>query len=144
MADETEQLAAAGPPSLAEVRTWVGFVLDVADGTPAGRVQGFYVDGGSGEPSWLVAALERRSLLPWRRERLVVAIPVGSCAGAAGRVWTAHERSALQAAPTVDPTRPLLREHELTICSHYGSGEEVGRAAEVTGRPEGSVTSRPA
>ncbi len=43
----------------------------------------------------------------------------------------------------VDPSRPLLREHELTICAHYGIGERVGRAAEVVGRPEGAVTSKP-
>jgi hypothetical protein len=46
-------------------------------------------------------------------------------------------------APTVDPTRPLLREHELAICVHYGIGERVGRAAEVAGRPEGSVSAQP-
>ncbi len=50
----------------------------------------------------------------------------------------------IRSAPVVDPTRPLLREHELTICAHYGIGESVGRAAEVAGRPEGSVTSQPA
>jgi hypothetical protein len=43
----------------------------------------------------------------------------------------------------VDPARPLLREHELTICAHYGIGERAGRAAEVMSRPEGSVTSQP-
>ena len=46
-------------------------------------------------------------------------------------------------APVVDPTRPLLREHELTICAHYGIGERVGRAAEVAERAEGAVTSKP-
>jgi len=43
----------------------------------------------------------------------------------------------------VDPTRPLLREHELTICAHFGIGENAGRAAEVAGREEGAVTSQP-
>ena len=51
----------------------------------------------------------------------------------------------MRSAPVVDPARPLLREHELTICAHYGIGEAVGRAAEVAGRPEGaSPLARPA
>ena len=40
-------------------------------------------------------------------------------------------RATIRSSPVVDPTRPLLREHELTICAHYGIGERVGRAAEV-------------
>jgi hypothetical protein len=44
----------------------------------------------------------------------------------------------------VDPSRPLLREHELAICAHYGIGERVGRAAEVVERPKGSLTAKPA
>jgi hypothetical protein len=44
----------------------------------------------------------------------------------------------------VDPSRPLRREHELTICAHYGIGEAVGRAAAVVGRDEGAVTAQPA
>ena len=46
-------------------------------------------------------------------------------------------------APVVDPTRPLLREHELTICEHFGIGEEVGRAAAVAGLADGAITSIP-
>ena len=46
--------------------------------------------------------------------------------------------------PAVDPARPLLREHELAICAHYGIGSGVGRAAEVGDRDEGAVTAKPA
>ncbi len=70
-------------------------------------------------------------------------MPLRDCVGA-GRIWTAHGREALCTAPAVDPRRPLLREHELAICAHYGIGERVGRAAEVLGRPTGTVTSQPA
>jgi hypothetical protein len=73
-----------------------------------------------------------------------VAIPLRDCAGAPSRIWVAHPRRTIRAAPVVDSTRLLLREHELAICAHYGIGERVGRAAEIVGRPEGSVTSRPA
>ena len=71
-------------------------------------------------------------------------MPVRECAAAAGRVWTAQERGALSAAPAVDPARPLLREHEIAICAHYGIGERIGRQAEIAGRAEGSVTAQPA
>jgi len=134
-------------PTAAEANDWAGFDLDEVDGARIGRVHGVFVDAATGEPAWLIVALGgrggRRPLLG-RRSSKLVAVPVRDCAGAAGRVWTAHARDALRGSPAVDPMRPLLREHELTICSHYGIGEKVGRGAEVVGRPEGSVTSQPA
>lgn len=116
---------------------WLGFEVDDADGTRVGRVQGAYADVEGGEPVWLVVALGRRGAKK-------VVVPLRECAGAAGRVWTAQRRDALRDAPAVDPSRPLLREHEAAICAHYGVGERVGRHAEIAPRPEGEVTSRPA
>jgi len=121
---------------MTEPSRWVGFDLDELGGKRAGIVHGVFVDAESGDPAWLIARLGRR------RAKLV-AVPLRNCAAAAGRVWVAHGREALRGAPAVDPSRPLLREHELTICAHYGIGEGLGRAAEVVERPEGSVTSRP-
>ena len=43
----------------------------------------------------------------------------------------------------VDPTRPLLREHELTICEHFGIGGDVGRAGVVAELAEGAITAIP-
>lgn len=126
----------AGLPALEEVRGWIGFDLDDAGGSRIGRVDGVLVDAESGEPAWLVGALGRRGSKK-------VAVPLRECAGGGGRVWTAQPRGAFRDAPTIDPSRPLLREHELTICAHHGIGEGVGRAAEVAGRPEGSVTAQP-
>jgi PRC-barrel domain protein len=114
-----------------------GFGVDDFDGNHVGTVHSLYLDADGGVAVWLVAKLGRR------RTKLV-AVPLRNCAGGGGRVWVAHERQALHSAPAVDPTRPLLREHELAICAHYGIGERAGRAAEVAGRPEGAVTSRPA
>ena len=115
----------------------IGFEVDDVGGSKAGAVHGVFLDAESGEPAWLIVALGRR------RPKLV-AVPVGDCAPAAGRVWVAHDREALRTAPGIDPTRPLLREHELAICAHYGIGERVGRSAEVVGRNAGTVASRPA
>ena len=123
---------------------WTGWEIDEIGGTKVGRVHGFFSDAASGEPAWLIAALSHKGFSIRRRSPRLVAIPLRDCAGGGSRIWTAHEREEIGTAPTVDPSRPLLREHELTICAHYGIGEKVGRAAEVKGRPEGAVTSQPA
>jgi len=132
----------AEPVALGEAIGWVGGPLADLEGGAIGHVQSVYIDSTSHHPSWLVAKLTGSG----RRERgaRVVAVPVDVCAGAAGAgVWAAIEESLLRGAPVVDPTRPLLREHELTICEHFGIGEEVGRAAVVTGLGDGAITSIP-
>lgn len=130
-------MSEAARPSTAEAMGWLGADLAELNGSPVGQVQGFYVDAESGEPAWLIARLGRR-----RRSR-VVAVPFANCAGAPFGVWVAQEADAIRSAPVVDPTRPLRREHELTICAHFGIGEKAGRAAEVVGRDEGGVTAAP-
>jgi hypothetical protein len=123
--------------SAAEAMSWLGADVAELGGDPIGQVQSVFVDAGSGEPAWLVARLGRR-----RRTR-VVALPFAACAGAPFGVWVAQEGEAIRSAPVVDPARPLRREHELTICAHFGIGEKVGRAAKVTGREEGEITATP-
>lgn len=125
------------PVSTAEAMGWLG--ADVADLSSAevGQAQSIYVDAESGEPAWLIARLGRR-----RRAR-VVAIPFSGCAGAPFGIWVAQEADAIRSAPVVDPSRPLRREHELTICAHFGIGERVGRAQAVLDRPAASITAAP-
>lgn len=123
--------------SAAEAISWLGADVAELGGAAVGQVQGFFVDADSGEPAWLIARLGRR-----RRAR-VVAVPFANCAGAPFGVWVAQEADAIRTAPVVDPTRPLRREHELTICAHFGISEKVGRAAEVAAREEGGVTAVP-
>ena len=136
----------AGLPGLDEVGQWVGLELDDAAGKAVGRVTGIYTDAESGRPVWLVLAVGggRRRLPFARRGAKTVIVPLHECAAMPGRVWTAQGRQAMREAPSVDPTRSLLREHELTICLHYGIGEEDGRHAEVAGRAKSSVTAHPA
>lgn len=130
MADEAQATAA-------ESMHWIGAEIAELGGDNVGQVQGFYLDAESGEPAWLIARLGRR-----RRAR-IVALPFASCAGAPFGVWVAQEADAIRSAPVVDPTRPLRREHELTICAHFGIGERVGRAATAAGRPPGDITAAP-
>ena len=130
----SEELAA--PPSLEQARTWIGNGVDDLGGASVGQVHGLFVDAEGDAPTWLIVK-------QGRVKPALVAAPLRDCAAAAGRVWIAQERDTIRRAPVVDPTRPLLREHELTISAHYGAGENVGRAAEVVSRDEGSVTSKP-
>jgi len=120
-----------------DAKDWIGAELADLGGASVGQVQALYVDADSGEPAWVVARLGRR-----RRAR-VVALPASTCAGAPFGVWAAQEADAIRSAPVVDPTRPLRREHELTICAHFGIGEKVGRAAAVSGREAGAITATP-
>lgn len=129
---------AYAPPSLDEARGWIGHQVDDVGGTGVGQVHGLFVDAGNREPTWLIVKQGR-----FGSSSLVV-VPLRDCAAATARVWIAHPREAIRSSPVVDPTRPLLREHELTICAHYGIGERVGRAAEVADRPAASATSTPA
>jgi hypothetical protein len=129
---------AAAPPSLAEALAWRGFELDDAGGDAVGRVEGVYADAGDGGPVWLVVATGRR------RRAKTVAVPLRECAAMPGRVWTAQDREVVLSAPAIDPSRPLLREHEIAICAHYGVGDRAGRHAEVAARPEAAITAQPA
>lgn len=138
---------AAAPPSLDEARGWAGLELDDAEGRPAGRIEGVYVDAESGAPVWLLVAAGRRRrgfLGLGRRDPKTAVVPLRECAAMPGRAWTAQPLEAVRAAPTVDARRPLLREHEAAICAHYGIGEGAGRQAELAGRPDGAVTAQPA
>ena len=129
--------ATAAPPSLEEARGWTGHRVDEIGGKEIGQVFGIYADADDDKPSWLIVR-------QGRFRGTLVAIPIAHCAVGSGRVWAADEGKAIRNAPVVDPTRPLLREHELAICAHYGIGESLGRASKVAERPHGAVTSQPA
>jgi hypothetical protein len=131
----SEELAA--PPSPEETRAWIGNAVDDLGGNGVGQVHGFFVDASNGDPTWLIVKQGRLN-------STLVVVPLRDCAAGAGRVWVAHERATIRSSPVVDPTRPLLREHEITISAHYGITETVGRPAEVAGRPENVATSQPA
>jgi hypothetical protein len=127
---------------LAEAIGWVGGSLADLDGAAVGEVQSVYIDSTSHQPAWLVAKVGGSG----RRGRgaRIVALPFDLCAGAAGvGAWTAIDGERLRAAPVVDPSRPLLREHELMLCEHFGIEGGRGRAAAVGELADGAVTAIP-
>ena len=124
------------PPGADEVAEWIGYRVDDIAGQSVARVQGFMVDSGSGEPTWLAIKLGRFGK--------TVPLLVRECAAAAGRIWTPHDREVIRSAPAVDPDLPLNRDQEMQVLEYYEVPEGIGRAAEVGSRPSGSETSRPA
>jgi hypothetical protein len=128
---------AAALPSATEAASWVGAELRDLEGAGIGEVHSLFVDRPSGDPAWLIARVGRR------RAARLVALPLRDCAGAAFGVWVAQEGERIAEAPVVDPTRPLRREHELTICAHFGIGEKVGRGFLVASRESGEVSAVP-
>lgn len=138
---------AAAVPSVAEVQGWGGLELDDVAGRPVGRVEGVYADAEAATAAWLVVSVagrRRRFFALGRGESKRVVVPVRECAAMAARVWSAQDRDAMRGAPAVDPSRPLLREHEVAICAHYGIGERIGRHAELAGRAADAITAQPA
>lgn len=134
-------------PGLAEARGWVGLELDDVDGRRAGRIEGLYADPDNDEPVWLVVAVgarRRRRFGFGRRRAKSIVVPSRECAAMPGCAWAAETLEAMHAAPVVDSTRPLLREHEAAICAHYGIGEAVGRHAQIASRPASAITAQPA
>jgi hypothetical protein len=130
------------PLPLGEAIGWVGTPLADLEAEAIGEVQSVYIDSTSHEPAWLVAKLAPTG----RRGKgaRTIALPVHICAGAAGvGVWAAVAGERLRGAPVVDPTRPLLREHELTICDHFGIPGDHGRAGAVADLADGAITSIP-
>jgi PRC-barrel domain len=129
------------PLALPEAIGWVGTPLADLEGETIGEVQSVYIDSTDHHPTWLVAKLAggRRG-----RGARTIAVPVGMCAGAPGvGVWAAVDGSHMRGAPVVDPTRPLLREHELTICEYFGITGDLGRAGSVAELAEGAITAIP-
>ncbi|MDQ2700108.1 MAG: hypothetical protein M3Y23_02130 [Actinomycetota bacterium] len=121
-------------PSLDDVKQWVGYRIDEVSGHSVAKVEGLFVDQETGEPAWILAKLGRFGK--------VVPISIRECASAAGRVWVPHDREVIRNAPAVDPDMPLNREQELQVLAYYGIPETVGRGAEITSRPVGTVTSQ--
>jgi hypothetical protein len=112
-----------GPPSLDEIRAWIGWRLDEIGGSAVGRIEGAYVDEASGKPHWLHVRMGR-----FGHHTLV---PSGDAVAGVGRVWVPYDRDTIRRAAKIDSKEPLTREQELELCSHYELDERTGRAADL-------------
>ena len=112
------------------------------EGETLGEVQSVYIDSTSHHPAWLVAKLDRRPARARRADRRGAGRPLRRGARGGG-LGGGRRPQRLRGAPVVDPTRPLLREHELTICEHFGITGDLGRAGSVAELAEGAITAIP-
>ena len=137
-AKATRDVSLAGEPlSADEAQGWKGFRLDDMSGSTIGKVEGAYVDPGTGSPEWLLARMGR-----FGHHCL---IPARDAVAAAGHVWVPYGRDQIRKAPRQDPGKPLEREGEQTLLDYYGVGTgEAGRGAELAEREPGAITARPA
>ena len=123
-------------PTLEEASTWAGFRLDDMSGSGVGKVDGVYVDSESERPEWLLSRMGR-----FGHHCLV---PARDAVAGVGRVWVPYTREQIRKAPKIEPKAGLTCAREKELLAHYGIGAEAGRAAEIAGRNDEAVTTRPA
>jgi len=123
--------------TVGEAQGWKGHKLDDLGGATVGKVEGVYVDAGSGRPEWLLARMGR-----FGHHCLV---PARDAVAAAGHVWVPYSRDKIRKAPRQSPEKELERESEQTLLDYYGVGTgEVGRGSDLAESEAGAVTARPA
>jgi hypothetical protein len=131
----TDESASSPPPSVDEVKGWVGSRLDAIAGTGIGKIKGVFVDASSGEPVWLLARMGRlghHTLVPGR-----------DAVEGVGRVWVPYTRDQIRRAPKVQPSVALTAEAERRLLEHYRIDSKAGRATEISDRGATEVTAKP-
>lgn len=123
-------------PSLEEVLSWAGHRLDEIVGGNVGKVEGAYVDAGTGRPEWLLSRMGRFGHY--------CLVPARDAVGGVGHVWVPYTRDQIRRAPRIEPKAELTRSQEDELLRHYGIGGEAGRAADIAPRDADAVTARPA
>jgi hypothetical protein len=131
----TDESATVRPPSVEEVKGWVGFRLDEIAGAGVGKIEGVFVDDSSGEQIWLLARMGRfghHTLVPGR-----------DAVEGVGRVWVPYTRDHIRRAPKVQPSVALTAEAERQLLEHYRIDPEAGRAAEIADRDATDISAKP-
>jgi len=124
-------------PTIEEVQSWRGHLVDDMTGAELGRLEGTLVDAQTGAPEWLGVRTGRR---PGARSL----VPARHAVAAVGRVWVPYARDEVRSVPRGDGSKGLARVDEQRLLEHYGIGAETGRAVEIADREERAVTARPA
>jgi hypothetical protein len=131
----TDESATVPPPSVDEVKGWVGFRLDEIAGAGVGKIEGVFVDDSSGEQIWLLARMGRfgpHTLVPGR-----------DAVQGVGRVWVPYTRDHIRRAPKVEPSVALTAEAERQLLEHYRIDPEAGGAAEIADRDAADISAKP-
>jgi hypothetical protein len=126
----------AGALTPDQVRAWAGHRLDEIGGAGVGKVEGAFVDEQTGRPEWLLARMGR-----FGHHTLV---PARDAVEGVGRIWVPYTRDQIRTAPKVAAGKPLVRDGERELLSHYGIAADAGRFAELEKRSGDAVTAKPA
>jgi hypothetical protein len=126
----------AGALTPDQVRAWAGHRLDEIGGAGVGKVEGAFVDEQTGKPEWLLARMGR-----FGHHTLV---PARDAVEGVGRIWVPYTRDQIRTAPKVAAGKPLARDGERELLSHYGIAADAGRFAELEKRSGDAVTAKPA
>jgi hypothetical protein len=134
-------------PDVDTALAWRGRTVVDAQGEELGKVSALYLDAESQRPAW--AGVKRGGLLPGR-ETLV---PLAGAEEVEGGVRIAHDRTAVEGAPDVDPDVELSEDEERVLYEHYGQAwaptesedEETGSVAagDAGAEPETDGTAGP-
>jgi hypothetical protein len=122
-------------PVAADMRSWGGYRLDEIGGANVGKIEGVFVDAGSGDPEWLLARMGRFGHY--------TLIPARDAVGGVKHVWVPYTRDQIRAAPKVDPRADLTASGERELLGHYGIMADAGRAAQISERDDADVTAKP-
>ncbi len=131
-----EKLELAPLPTLEEALAWKGRRVDDWSGKGLGKVTGIHVDAEDRGPKWVII---RMGLFAGE-----AAVPFEHVAAAAGRLWAAYEKEAMRSSPKLSAGQTLNARQELQLCEHYGIRGSVGRAGEISERPEDEPSAVPA
>jgi hypothetical protein len=134
MAEKVGQGAGETELDAEQVRRWAGFRLDGIGTANVGKVEGAFVDEASGEPVWVLTRLGR-----FGHHTLV---PARDAVEGVGRVWVPYTRDQIREAPKADSSAPLTAAAERILLAHYGIESGGGRAAQLGGREEGTITAK--
>jgi hypothetical protein len=110
---------------------WRELVVVDRDGAAVGTISEFYLDRGSGQPTW---ALIDSGLLASRQ----TFVPLAKAVEAASALRVPYAKQQVRTAPGVDPDGELTPEEEATLFAHYGMDYET-----VTGGPQRRLTRGP-
>jgi len=127
---------AVSRPAAESIRGWTGHRLDEITGGSVGRLEGFFVDVGGGEPEWLVARMGRFGHY--------TLVPVRDAVEGVGHVWVPYTRDLIRRAPRIDPNAPLPATTERELLDHYGIAVGTARADALGEHDDDAISARPA
>lgn len=144
MAEEPQESPAASGsetsvqerPAAEDAAAWAGHRLDEVGGAGVGKVEGAYMDEGTGRLEWIMARMGRFGHY--------CLIPARDAVAGVGHGWVPYSRDQIRGAPRTESKADLTKASELALLTHYGVGGDAGRAAELAGRDDDAVTARPA